>query len=230
MTESQASRHPALLYVIPVAGFVLLTSLEEPVAAGGSAWPALGYPLAYTAKVLVVSALAWACRRSWRDLNPLPSRSVLALAIGLGLLVAIAWVGLDGRYPALPGLGKRTGFDPGVLSPPGRWCFLAVRFFGLVILVPLIEELFWRSFAIRLIIDADFERIPIGRVTPMAAAVTSTLFGLTHPEWLPALLTGAVWAWLLWRTRSVAACVVSHAVANLALGVYVIGTGDWKFW
>ena len=64
----------------------------------------------------------------------------------------------------------------------------------------------------------------------MAAAVTSVMFALVHPEWLPALLTGALWAWLLWQTRSLAACVVSHATANLALGVYVIATGDWKYW
>jgi membrane protease YdiL (CAAX protease family) len=47
---------------------------------------------------------------------------------------------------------------------------------------------------------------------------------------LPGLLTGALWAWLLWRTKSLAACLVSHAVANLALGIYVIATGDWKYW
>ena len=63
----------------------------------------------------------------------------------------------------------------------------------------------------------------------MAAAVTSVVFALVHPEWLPALLTGALWAWLLWRTRSLSACMVSHATANLALGIYVIVTGDWKY-
>ena len=99
-----------------------------------------------------------------------------------------------------------------------------MRMLGLVVLVPLIEELFWRSFLIRWLIDPDFQKVPIGRVTPMAAAVTSVAFALVHPEWLPALLTGALWAWLLWQTRSLTACVVSHATANLALGIYVIAT------
>jgi hypothetical protein len=101
---------------------------------------------------------------------------------------------------------------------------------GLVALVPLVEELFWRSFLIRWLIDPDFEKIPIGRVTPMAAEVTSVAFALAHPEWLPAVLTGALWAWLLWQTRSLTACLVSHVTANLALGIYVIVTGDWKYW
>ena len=96
--------------------------------------------------------------------------------------------------------------------------------------VPVIEELFWRSFLIRWIIDNDFLRVPIGKVTPLAAAVTSVLFALAHPEWLPALLTGALWAWLSGGRKSLSACAISHATANLALGVYVITTHDWKFW
>jgi hypothetical protein len=36
--------------------------------------------------------------------------------------------------------------------------------------------------------------------------------------------------WLLSWTRSLAACVISHGVANLALGIYVIVAQDWKFW
>ena len=111
-----------------------------------------------------------------------------------------------------------------------KWPFIAVRLFGLVLLVPLIEELFWRSFLIRWLINPDFHKVPIGRVTPIAAAVSSAVFALSHPEWLPALLTGLLWAWLLWQTKSLSACVISHAVANLALGLHVLATGDWKYW
>ena len=64
----------------------------------------------------------------------------------------------------------------------------------------------------------------------MAAVVSSVFFALVHPEWLPALLTGLLWAWLLWWTRSLTACVVSHAVANLAARIYVIIPHEWKFW
>src|SRR5262249_25047359 len=188
------------------------------------------YPAAYALKVAVVSALAWICRSAWRDLVPVPNAADLAIAIVLGLAVTLAWVGLDGHYPKFPMLGKRTSFDPSVLSPTARCAFLPVRLFGLAALVPLGEELFWRSFLLRWVVDPSFERVPIGRVTPAAAAITSICFGFAHPEWLPGVLTGLAWAWLVWRTRSISACVVSHAVANLALGIYVITTGEWKFW
>lgn len=232
MTETQTDleRFPALPYVLPMAGFLLMTTAESYLPAHDGQPSNTWYPLLYSAKVIVVATLAWASRSTWRDLSPRPSARILALAAAIGLLVAVVWVGLDRHYPLLSFLGKRTSFDPTYMSTPARWGFIAMRLIGLALLVPLIEELFWRSFVIRLVIDADFEKVPVGKVTPMAAVVTSALFGLAHPEWLPGILTGLAWAWLLWRSGSLAACVVSHVVANLALGVYVVATGNWHFW
>jgi uncharacterized protein len=218
-------------YIAPMGGFLALTSIEGqlPTAPGGMPSP-LWYPLAYTVKVAIVTGLVWWYRESWRDLKPLPSPAGLALAVGVGLAVIAAWIGLDGHYPTIKLLGKRTAFDPAVLGPAARLGFLAVRLFGLVVLVPLIEELFYRSFLLRWIVDPDITQVPIGRVTVAGLAATTAVFGFSHPEWLPAVLTGLAWGWLVWQTRSVSACVLSHAVANLALAVYVMATGQWKYW
>ena len=178
-------------------------------------------------EIVVVAALAWWYRYDLEGSAALPEHSGVSPWPTLtGLLVTGLWVGLDGLYPSLPFMmanaprSTRTGCRR---RRDGR--FIVVRMLGLVVLVPLIEELFWRSFLIRWLIDQDFPRVPIGAVTPLAAVVTSVLFALAHPEWLPALLTGLLWAWLLRQTKSLGACVVSHAVANLALGVYVIASG-----
>ena len=226
-TASEPSVWP---YLTPLLGFIVLTALEGylPEAPGGGPSPTW-YPWVYTAKIAVVSVLIWACRSTLRDLTRPRARSTV-LAVVVGLAVTAAWVGLDGLYPSLPFLGKRTAFDPGVLAPLARSFFLAVRLFGLVAVVPLVEELFYRSFLIRWIIDPNFARVPIGKVTPLGLGVTSVVFAASHPEWLPALLTGLAWGWLVWRTKSVSACVISHAIANLALGVYVLVTKDWKYW
>jgi uncharacterized protein len=220
---------PALAYVAPMVAFLLLTSVESYLPLLDGKPHPFWYPVAYAVKIIVVVAVAWACRATWRDLRPMPGPRTLALAALLGGVVTLLWVGLDGLYPVIP-LGKRSAFDPNVLPVAGKVSFLAVRLLGLVVVVPLIEELFWRSFLMRWIIDPNFAQVPIGKVTPAAAAVTSGLFALAHPEWLPALLTGLLWSWLLWHTKSLTACVVSHVVANLALGIYVLSTGDWKFW
>jgi CAAX prenyl protease-like protein len=213
-----------LPYVAPMLAFLVLTSTE------GYLPEASWYPLAYSAKILIVALLSWHYRSAWADLRPIPRFGSLVLAGLIGLIVFVLWVRLEGMYPALGFLGKRAGLDPSTLAPVWKWPFIVVRFAGLVLLVPLVEELFWRSFLIRWLINPDFLKVPIGRVTPTAAGVTSVVFALSHPEWLPALITGLLWAWLLWQTKSLLACVLSHAVTNLALGIYVLTTGDWKYW
>ena len=171
-------------------------------------------------------------RSTWRDLIPWPTPGTVGLSVAIGIGVTLIWVGLDGWYPIFGEIGTRAAYDPTVLTSGPRLAFLAVRFFGLVLVVPLFEELFWRSFVVRWLIDPDnFEAVAKGRVTPAAAAITAGLFALEHPaEWLPALATGFAWAWLLSQSRSVSACFLSHAVANLGLGIYVVATGQWKFW
>jgi CAAX prenyl protease-like protein len=218
-------------YVLPLAGFLAMSALEAyvPTSANGAPSPRW-YPLVYSLKLAVVLGLLWHGRKVLLDLRPWPGLVSSALAIGLGLLVAVLWVGLDGRYPAIHGLGKRAAFDPAALGPAARLAFLAVRFFGLVVVVPLIEELFYRAFLMRWIVEPDYTTVPIGHLTVRNVVVTTAVFGFSHPEWLPAVLTGLSWAWLVGRTKSVSACVLSHAVANLALGVYVVITHEWKYW
>jgi CAAX prenyl protease-like protein len=211
-------------YLVPMLVFLGLTHLEpmlpDPV------W----YPLAYTVKVLIVATILFYYRATWHDLKPAPALPTTALGVSIGLIVFVLWVRLEGWYPALGFLGKRTGLDPSSLSPDWKWPFIAIRLFGLVVLVPLMEELFWRSFLIRWLINPDFLKVKIGQVTPLAAGISSVVFAFSHPEWLPALFTGLLWAWLLWQTKSLSACVISHAVANLALAIHVLTTGDWKYW
>jgi uncharacterized protein len=217
-------------YLAPMIAYVALGALESYLPSNDGQPSPVWYPLAYTARVVVVALVAWRYRATWSDFRPWPSATATALAVLIGVIVWGLWIGLDGLYPALPFLGKRVAFDLGVMSPATRCAFVAARMLGLVVIVPLVEELFWRSFLIRWLIDQEFEKVPIGRITPAAAVVTSVCFALVHPEWLPALLTGALWVWLLATTRSLGACLVSHATANLVLGLYVIAAGDWKYW
>ncbi len=231
MKIPSASSDPWLPYVAPMAAFLLLTSAESWLPKIGDGPDPTWYATLYSVKIAIVVAIAWACRSTWRDLRPKPDLAAIGLAIGIGLAVAALWVGLDPYYPRFGVSGTRAGFNPWTLPTSARLPFLAVRLFGLIALVPLIEELFWRSFLMRWLINPNFTTVPIGKVTLAAAAITSGMFALAHPEeWLPAVLTGLSWAWLLYRTKSVSACVISHMVANLGLGVYVLAREAWKFW
>jgi CAAX prenyl protease-like protein len=226
--------HPASPYILPILVYLAITSLEPGSSSSLLGRPAEAFfPLLYGVKLLLVG---WLTVRSlftfqlWREFLPRPRLRDLTLAVVIGVVVFGLWVGLDGHYPTFSFLGRRSAFDPNTLKPVNKGMFIALRLLGLVILVPIFEEIFWRSFLIRWIINPEFKQVPIGKVTLVSAVVTSVLFALAHPEWLPALLTGLLWAGLLGFTKSLGACVISHSVANLALGIYVLTTGEWKYW
>ncbi|ADV61685.1 CAAX prenyl protease-related protein [Isosphaera pallida ATCC 43644] len=218
-------------YAAPMLVFLVLTQLESWFVTPEGQPDPDRYPWLYTGKLLAVGITLFLCRSTWRDYRPLPSLGALAAAIAVGLTVATLWVGLDGLYPIPSWMGTRSSFDPEVLDPTSMVAFITVRLIGLALIVPFFEELFWRSLVVRFVIDPDdFTRVPVGRMSLNAALVSTALFAAAHPEWLPALITGLLWAGLLDRTGSLSACLVSHVVANLALGCYVVATGSWHFW
>jgi hypothetical protein len=43
-------------------------------------------------------------------------------------------------------------------------------------------------------------------------------------------MAGAAYNLLLLRTKSIAQCILAHAVTNFLLGMYVLITKQWFFW
>jgi CAAX prenyl protease-like protein len=205
-----------------MAVFLALTALE------GSA--PKQYVWIYMAKVVLVTATLIACRAAWKDIRF--ERRVLLPAILVGLAVFAEWIAVDSFTPRFAVLGRRAEFNPfAAIGDPGlRGLFLAFRFFGLAVMVPVMEELFWRSFLLRYITRPDWESLPVGAFSWTAFALVAAGFGLAHPEWMAAVLCAIAYGLLLRQTRSLFACIVAHAVTNLALGMYVLTTQNWRFW
>lgn len=153
-------------------------------------------------------------------------------AIGIPLVIA------DGTPVwSLLGLAERTeGFDPTIFEGhPFVTAFVVFfRFLRMVVVVALIEEIFWRGFLMRYLVDPDrpFTKTAFGTHSWKAYWVTTLLFVIVHmPEdWLGAFIYGSLAYWVAVRTKSLFACVLMHAVANLALGIYVMITREWGFW
>jgi CAAX prenyl protease-like protein len=99
------------------------------------------------------------------------------------------------------------------------------------LLVPILEELFWRGWLPRWIQNSDFERVPLGRYTTFAFVVTALLFASEHgPFWEVGLLAGIIYNWWMWRTKSLGDLVLAHAVTNACLAGYVWTTRQWQYW
>ncbi len=221
--EKKDSGTSWLPYVLPMGLFMALTYAE-------SYLPKAQYPLVYSLKALAVTvALIWAAR-AWRHEITFDGKSI-ALGVVAGIIGVIGWVGLN-EYIPYPKLGSREALNPfESIDPQWRNAFLAVRFYGLAVMVPIMEEVFWRSWMLRYATDQDkWASLPIGVFSTLAFFIVCGLFAGVHPEWLVAFLFAALMAGLLHYTKSLTACIVAHAVTNLALGVYVLQTGDWKYW
>lgn len=213
--------HSTIDYWIPMVAFGVLTVGESYVAA---AW----FPAAYILKAVIVTA----CLLIWR--RPLSEIRVdgrlLISSIGVGLVVFALWIGIDKLVP-YPHLGTRTAFDPTPLQGSGWWpAFLAVRLYGLILMVPVMEEIFWRSFLVRYLTRSDFQQLPVGTFSASALWIMVAASALAHPEWLVAVIASLAYALWIRHTRSLFGAIVAHATTNGALGAYVLTTQEWQYW
>lgn len=207
-------------YIAPMAVFMLITTLE-------GVWPS-AYPWLYGLKVMVVSLMLGRFTQPWREIRP--EIKVTVTAIAVGIVVFAEWILLDQWIP-YPHLGEGVGFNPFVQL--NGWMlpvFLAFRVYGWVIMVPIMAEIFWRSFLLRYLSVPNFRKIPVGHFTWNAVAIASILFGLLHSQWLAAILSAVIYTLLLKTTKSLYACIIAHSTTNLALGIYVLATSDWQYW
>jgi CAAX prenyl protease-like protein len=228
VTETRAAigsddRRPTEIeYCAPAVVFALLTSAEGMV-------PLDLYPLVYAVKAVAVTITLIVCRRILRDI--VPAWNVVAPSVAVGVAVLAIWI-LGEQWIPYPHLGARTAYNPfAELGQAGAVSFLIVRFYGLVLLVPVFEELLWRSFLIRYATSPDnFTSVPHGTFSQMAFWIVAGAASVSHSEWLVALITNIIYLLLLKRTRSLFAVVVAHATTNALLGAYVLRTASWQLW
>ncbi len=152
----------------------------------------------------------------------------VALACVAGVLMFMLWVRLTDPWMMLgePTATFRPVDDEGNLI----WGLVVVRWIGASLVVPVMEELFWRSFLMRWIDNPDFEQVAPENVSLKAMVLSSLVFMLAHTQWLGALLAGLLFAWVYRYTRSLWAAILCHAVTNGVLGVWVVFHGHWQFW
>src|SRR5579864_7972793 len=105
MTSKSDETTSPLPYVVPMVAFLMLTAIEGFLPKVEGSLHPVGYPIGYTVKIVVVVVLCWLCRSAWRDLKPWPRGAALVMAVALGVLVTVLWVGLDGLYPEFAVLG-----------------------------------------------------------------------------------------------------------------------------
>jgi CAAX prenyl protease-like protein len=215
-------RHPAVPWVLPFAVFVALLALQQVVA----------IPAGLRLAVSVISILAV----SLPALRGGPSRPILSILVGLAVFVI--WVAPDFLVPSWHHF---VLFDNGIVGHPAGNTppalkndpvFLIFRIAISVVAVPILEELFWRGWLMRWLIDSrDFERVPLGVYSSFSFFAVALLFASEHGSfWDVGFLAGIVYNWWMLRTRNIWDCILAHAVTNGILAAYVVLGGQWQYW
>jgi uncharacterized protein len=222
-------RRAAWVRVLPFAVFMVALALRSFAPDDGS-WGVDARWLYALQVVLPTALIAWL----WREYGELaratlPNTRETVLAVLVGLAVFFLWIQLDAPWMTLA-VGDAPAFVP--LDAAGRidWPLVALRLAGAALLVPVMEELFWRSFLMRWVQQPVFEALAPAQVGLRAVVITTFLFMLAHTLWLAAILAGLAYAWLYIRTGKLWPAVIAHTVTNGVLGVWVVTTGNWQFW
>jgi exosortase E/protease (VPEID-CTERM system) len=168
--------------------------------------PALGYPLRVA---LMAGALWWARRVVARHLARPSVPALLA-----GGAVAALWIATaPAAAPLSPGLAA--------LSGAGLAAWVVLRVLGTAVLVPVIEEMFFRGY-----VQARLDRGG-GASRVLAVAVSAALFAAVHGRWIEAGLAGVVFSILYLRSGRLADAIAAHASANAVIAVVALWRGDF---
>jgi uncharacterized protein len=161
----------------------------------------------------------------------------LTASVAIGIAVFALWIAPDlliSGYRhfwlfdnALTGRAETTLSAAGTL----RWPVLALRTIRAAAIVPIVEELFWRAWLMRWTIGNDFKKVPLGKYQASSFWIVAVLFALEHGSfWDVGLVAGIIYNWWMVRTKSLGDLILTHAVTNFALSMYVIVKGKWEYW
>ncbi len=222
--QAQSGMWPRILPFAAYMGFIGLGSLVGGIGQEGT-FDLWSYPI----KILVVAGLL---AFFWSRFHELKTPIFVnwqegLLTVGAGLGVYALWVRMDWPWAIQ---GELSEYNPFVAGSTLGIILAGIRLFGASVIVPVMEELFWRSFLIRYIIHANFETVRLGTFTIGSFAATMVLFGLEHNLWLAGMMAGACYNGLWYWTGRLWPCIIAHAITNLVLGVHVLTTGEWYWW
>ena len=217
-------KSPWVPYVFPFAIFILLTGVAQ-------YFPDFSHYF-YISKTVITGWLLWFWRRKYiADITQRITLSEFFLSLLAGLLVLVIWIVPEGHLIQIGG-ADHTGFNPYSFGwpPIAVACLITVRLTGAAVVVPIMEELFWRSFLLRYVINPDFRLVALGTFSWASFLSVVILFGFEHYRVIQGIIAGIIYTLLIIRQKNISGCIVAHSTTNFGLGIYVLSTKSWIFW
>ena len=223
--ENSLVLHRAIPYVLPFAAFLAFLALDQYLPFSTDWNHAFRFAIVFVLLVVFSrGVIAWRLTNFWGS-------------AALGVALFAIWVGPDVLWPAYrqswlftnPIVGAPTSSLPAGVK--GSLTFIVFRTLASVVNVPILEELFWRGWLMRWLIARDFVRVPLGTYTAQSFWIVAALFASEHGSyWDVGLVAGVLFNWWMIRTKSLADCILAHAVTNACLAAFVLLRDQWQYW
>lgn len=223
-------------YLVPYVAFTLAVTVSSRLPAAWGPWLLAVKPAIPAA--LIVYFHRRGCYPELRSIRWQPGWMLLDVLVGI--VLAVQWMGPYLVVEALPRPPSEDGFDPMMAGESMVGMMLALRFVGFAMVTPLFEELFIRSFVIR-VADVyadrgDFRNVPIGHYSRVSFVASVVIFTIGHQFW--EYPVAVVWVALtnLWfyLRKDLGSVILLHATTNATILLYVIlatgGTPGSPLW
>ena len=210
-----ATDNPTAAYLMPLLAILAAGALSQALSSGVE----FLYPLRLSGALCALAIYRSRLRTldwhwSWRG----PA---------VGVLVFMVWI-LAAHFLLLPNaMPEKLASLPAALR--GFW--IVSRILGSVLIVPIAEELAYRGYLMRRLINADFESVSFRSVRWPALTITAIVFGLAHGAlWLPGVMAGLAYGWILVRHGRMGEAFAAHATTNALIAITVLAGGQWQLW
>ena len=222
LQRAVSSERGASLPENPVAPFLmpLLTILATGMLAHAVS---AGFDVLYPIRLVGAAAALWIYRGSYRSLDWHFSWR----AMSAGALVFVIWVFAAQFLTTTHAMPDALS----QMSDPSRLTWIVCRVAAATVTVPIAEELAYRGYLLRRLMNPDFASISFREIRWPALAISSIAFGLTHGSlWLPGTGAGFAYGLLATRTGKIGEAVAAHATTNVLLAAYILGFNQWQLW
>lgn len=216
-----------LCRLLPFAAYIILLALDSSLVTlletlhASPKW-------SYVVRIGVVSVLLIYFWRDYIELKSKPVPADFLYAAIAGGIVFMIWIF---PYPDWLGGGDQSLFNPYAgESHLSAWVWASMRLTSAALIVPVMEELFWRSYVMRWFDKADFLSVSPARVSGYAYVGSACLFALEHHLWLAGLIAGLVYGELYKTYKNLWVPIAAHAVTNGLLGIWVLWSHQWSYW
>lgn len=197
-----------------VAPFLLFFSLSE-AATYLPEW----YFHLYLAKIILTTGLLWAWRsKFYNDLMSKLTSSQFIISLLAGTIAAATWLScITLELITLP-----------TLTIPEQWPLVLKVFvvgficLGASLIVPILSELFWRSFMLRYLIEQNFKTVAIGQFQFFSFIVVVALTTLPSNYTIPVAITSIVQNTLIVWQKNLRCCIVANVITSVALTLYCL--------